>query len=634
MLATSKPPATDPPIIFQYSHVASSEPSNLQVSPASNTQNSFTFTWGVPATLYGDRTEAEFCWTVNVPIAPGGTNCNWTGRNVYALAAGPYATQQGTNTLYVATKDVTGNFDNTKFASVDFSASTVAPGVPHDLDVSDVSIRATSTWKLALSWTAPDQVAAGVDHYKILRSTDDANYVEVGSTSGTNTSFIDAGLNQETYYYKVSACDDAGSCGIPSASASKRPTGRFTEPAKLTADTDQPKIIDVTTRKATVKWYTDRESDSRVALGKASGKYFGEEIGNSTQTANHYINLTNLEPGTTYYYVAKWTDGDGNTGQSIEHTFTTLPAPAISEVQVTQLTISSGLVTFKTKQASKLSLYYGKSEAFGDVTTIDTSEDESTYSIQLSSLSDGTKYFFKLNGYDVDGNEYQGNIYSLTTPARPVISNLNIGTVDGEPSSTKKITWNTNIPTNSTVSYTAKGETELNATNSDLTTDHSLTIKGLLDDTDYTLIAQSVDAAGNRAVSDTRSFHTALDTRPPKISDLVIETATRGNGGDARGQVVVSWKTDEPASSQLAYGQGDGSNFTSRTPVDERLTLEHTMIISDLDTSSIYRVQAVSADKSGNSATSGIETAIIGRPSDNVFTIIITALQKVFGVKN
>ncbi len=622
------------PHIFQITYTASDAPANLQVTPTSSNANNFAFTWSRPVTLYGDRTEAEYCWSVNEPIAADGSNCNWTGKNVYALSAGAYATQQGTNTMYIATKDVTGNFDGTKFASIDFSTNTVAPGLPQDLDISDVSIRATSSWKLALSWTAPTQSGAGVARYKVLRSTDDVSYAEVGSTTSQNTSFIDAGLNAVLYYYKIQACDNANSCGIPSASANKKPTGRFTEPAKLTADTDQPKLRDITTRKATILWYTDRESDSRIALGTKSGQYFSEEIGNSTQTSNHVINLTNLEPGTTYYYVAKWTDGDGNTGQSIEHTLTTLPAPAISDVVVSQLSISSALVSFKTKEAAKISLYYGKSEAFGDVVTIDTSSEESTYSVQLTGLGDGTKYFFKLNGYDVDGNEYQGNIYSLTTPARPVISNLSIDTVEGEPSSTKKISWNTNVPTTSVVTYTPKDGKDISAIDSSLTVTHQVIIKQLLDDTDYSLVARSADIAGNVAISETRLFHTALDTRPPKVTDISIETTIRGNGTDARGQIVVTWRTDEPATSQLAYGQGESGDFTSRTPVDDRLTTEHTMIISNLSTASIYRVEVISADKAGNSVVSQPETAIIGRPSDNVFSIILTALQKVFGVNN
>ncbi len=620
--------------IFLITHTASDAPNNLSVTPSSNTENSFSFTWDIPTTLYGSSSQTNYCWTVNVTIAADGSNCNLTGAGITQLAAGPYATQQGVNTFYIATKDITGNFDNTKVASITFTATTTAPGVPQNLELSDVSIRATSTWKLASSWSPPSQEGSGVASYRILRSTDDATYDEVGSTSSTNTSFVDSGLNQVLYYYKIKACDNAGNCSVPSTSASRRPTGRFTEPAKLTADTDQPREKDITTRKATLFWFTDRESDSKVSIGTTPGSYFPAEIGNSIQSSNHSVNLTNLQPGTRYYYVAHWTDSDGNTGTSQEHSFVTLPAPTFSEVSASEVSVSGAVINLTSLNASKVKLYYGKSEAFGAVKEIDTSSELSSYSMRLSELDDGSKYFYKLNGLDPEGNEYQGDIYSFTTPARPRISNLRISTVEGEPSSTKQVTWTTNVPTTSTATYTALNGKELAETSSTLTTEHTLTIRGLEDDTDYTLVATSRDSAGNTATSDTQTFHTALDTRPPKISDVSIETSVRGNGGQARGQIIVSWKTDEPATSQVAFGQGEGGDLTNRTAEDARLSLEHTVVVSDIPTSSIYQIRAVSGDRSGNSALSDPQTAIIGRASENVFTIIFTTLQKIFGIGN
>lgn len=619
--------------IFEITYSASNGPKDLTVTPTSSNSNSYSFSWVKPDGLHGSAGSANYCWTVNVSIAADQSNCNWTGKGITELAAGPYATKQGVNTFYIATKDVTGNFDNTKVSSVTFSATTIAPGVPQDLDISDVSIRSTSAWKLATTWNAPDQPGSGIAKYKILRSTNNTDFTEVGSTSASNTSFIDTNLSQTDYYYKVKACDNADSCGIASNSVTKKPTGRFTEPAKLTADTDQPKLKDVTTRKATIFWFTDRDSDSKVAIGKEPSKYFSEEIGNSQQTSSHSVNLTNLEPGTKYYFVTKWTDTDGNTGQSVERSFTTLPAPTISDVSPEKVTVSSTEIRFSIKDASKVSLYYGKNEGFGAVKATDTSSELSTYSIPLTDLDDGVKYFFKINGFDSDGNEYQGNIYSFTTPARPRITNLRNESMDGEPSSTRKIKWTTNVPASSQLSYAPKNGKSTDVVNSALVVDHEVIIRGLEDDTDYQLTVRSVDAAGNVATSEGNPFHTATDTRPPKISDINVETSIKGNSGDARGQAVISWKTDELATSQVAYGQGEGSVLTSKTPQDARLTLEHTMVISDLSVASIYRLQPISQDKSQNSVIGQAQTAIIGRASDNIFTIIFDALRKTFGIK-
>ncbi|MCA9330143.1 fibronectin type III domain-containing protein, partial [Candidatus Saccharibacteria bacterium] len=292
-----------------------SSPRNLQVNPTASSVNNFSFSWVAPSDFSGAPSSINYCYSVNQPIEADQSNCNWTGPGITQLAAGPYATQQGVNTLYVAAKDQAGNFDASTAVSVTFTATTSAPGAPTNLDLSDVSTRATSTWKLASSWTTPTQTGSGIASYRIYRSTDNVNFTQVASVSPSNLSFIDNNLSQLTYYYYVRACDNAGNCGVPSNVVSKKPTGRFTEPANLT-HSGSPKVSNIGSKKATINWTTDRDSDSKVAIGTSPGQYQPQEIGNSLQQPDHKVDLTNLEPNTTYYYVAKWTDTDGNTGTS------------------------------------------------------------------------------------------------------------------------------------------------------------------------------------------------------------------------------------------------------------------------------------------------------------------------------
>lgn len=619
---------------FQITYAASNGPVDLAVTPPSNSTNSFSFTWSPPSNLSGSPLEANYCWTVNTPIAADENNCHWTGKGITSLANGPYATKQGVNTFYIATKDESGNFDNTKYSSINFSASTAAPGSPRNLQLSDVSIRATSTWKLAMSWDTPSVSGASIANYTIQRSTDGTTYTDVGATGQSNTSFVDSGLVQVRYYYRVLACDNAGSCSVASNIADKTPTGRFTTPANLTADSDQPKIHEITTRSSKVQWFTDRDSDSRVQIGTVSGTYDTQEIGNSTQTSAHTVNLENLKPGTTYFIRASWTDEDGNIGYSLEKNFTTLAAPSFSDVSAKKLSVSDALIQATSANATKVNLYYGKTESFGAVKSVDTSRLKSTYEFELLSLEDGTKYFYTLTGFDEQGNEYRGDIYSFTTPARPRISNVVIETVQGQPSSTKNVRWDTNVPASSEISYTPKDGKQIDLLSSKKETTHLVTIKGLLDDTEYSLTAKSTDEAGNSAISPVQTFKTALDTRSPLIKDISIETSTKGSNTASKGQVIISWKTDELATSQVAYGQGETTQLTSKTPLDKRLSLDHVMIISNLNTSAIYKLQVISQDASANNSVSAQETAIIGRANDDIFNIIFNALRKSFGVNN
>ena len=604
---------------------APSEPQNLTASPPTNTSNAFSFDWDAPVTFVGDESNITYCYTVNV--LPSVSTCSFTGAGVTALGAGPYATQPGTNTFYLVARDESSNINYASYAQTTFTANTPSPGIATNVDIVDVSIKATNNWRLAITWDAPTNVGAGIAHYRVYRSTNNVTFTQVGSSS--STTYIDAGLSQQTYYYYVTACDSTNNCGANSSTVSELPTGRFTEPATLTAE---PNVSDITTKKAKISWSTDRPSDSRIAIGTTSGQYSSAEVANSNQVTAHIIELDNLSAATTYYFVAKWTDEDGNIGTSQEYTFITAPAPTIKEVSVLKTTLTSSIIEFTSRNATKVDLVYGLSESFGGITTLNTSIAESTYTVDLDGLSDGAKYFFKIVSYDTEGNSYDGNIFSFNTPPRPRINNLRFQPIEGEPTSTQLVSWQTNVPSNTVVTYGKIDSNGVDVQSSELVTDHEIIIRNLEDDSDYFLIAQSRDADGNLAVSERQVFRTALDTRPPKISDIVIETTIRGTGAEARGQVIVSWRTDEPASSQVAYADGSGATvFNNRTAEDVGLGTEHIVIVSDLPTSRVYSIQPIARDKSGNEATGEVQTAIIGRASDSVLTIILNTLQNVFG---
>ena len=83
--------------------------------------------------------------------------------------------------------------------------------------------------------------------------------------------------------------------------------------------------------------------------------------------------------------------------------------------------------------------------------------------------------------------------------------------------------------------------------------------------------------------------------------------------------------------SQVAFAKGRTDELSNRSQQDTRLTTEHVVVVSDLTTSSIYQVQAVSSDKAGNESSSDAQTAIIGRGTDSIFSVIFNALQAIFG---
>jgi hypothetical protein len=614
--------------------IAPSTPQNLSVSPSDNTTNSYSFSWDSPSTYTGQVGNITYCYTVNT--LPSSTTCTWTSAGTTSLAADAFATQPGTNTFYLVAKDEAGNVNYDTYASLEFNYSGSAPGIPRNVDVADISIKATSNWKLAVSWDEPSDTGAGVSTYKIYRSTTNttcsssfSSFSLIGSTAGT--SYSDTGLTQQTYYYCVKACDSANNCGAASSTVSGYPDGKYTEPATLTSG---PTASSITTKKATISWTTDRNSDSKVQYGTSSGSYFDEEPSKSTQTTDHSITLTNLSAGTTYYYKAKWTDEDGNTGTSSEKSFTTDPAPTVKEVSAKNITLFSAIIQFTSKDATKAKIYYGKTTAFGGTKETSVATTETTYTVELSGLDDGTKYYYKVNLFDSEGEEYEGDIYSFKTLPRPRISNVRLQEIRGAAQPAILVTWDSNTEISSIVTYypenqpgQARDEINIKLVKGK----HKILLKGLFPDTTYILVVKGRDKIGNEARSDSQRFTTATDTRPPVISNLKVEGVIQGVGEEATTQLLVSFNTDEPATSQVEFGEGTGTVYSQKTQEDVNLTFNHLVVISNLTPSRVYHLRAISKDKAGNETKSVDTVTITPKATRSALDLVVSNLSEVFG---
>lgn len=618
--------------------VSPSAPRNLTVTPADNTSNSYSFTWDDPSAFTGQASKLTFCYSINT--LPTATTCSYTLAGANSLSADAFATQPGSNTLYLVARDEAGNINYDSFTSVTFKYSGSAPGIPRNIDLSDISIKSTSNWKLALSWDTPSEVGAGVDSYRIYRSTTNTTcsanfgaFTQIGTTAGT--SYSDTGLSQTTYYYCVKACDSAANCSAVSSTVSKTPTGKYFTPASLTSG---PTAGSITTKKATITWSTDRNSDSKVAYGTGPGSYGLDEISNSSQSTSHTINLTNLKAGTTYYYKTKWTDEDGNTGTSDEKTFTTDDAPTVKDVAAKNIGLSSAIIEFTTKGASKVKIYYGETTSFGGAKEVSTSTSETTYTAELTGLNDGTKYYYKINTFDSESGEYEGTILDFTTLPRPKITGVRIQEVKGTAQPTILVSWMTNTDVSSIITYYPEGKLseardEVNIT---LTAgEHRMFVKGLYPQTNYILVVKGRDKIGNEAVSDTQKITTATDTRPPVISNLKIEgqviPPVGGAGQESSAQLVVSWDTDEPSTSQVEFGEGTGDTYAQKTQEDTNLTTNHLVVMSNLTPSKVYHLRAIAKDKAGNEGKSVDSVTITPKSTQSALDLVVGSLSEVFG---
>ena len=408
------------------------------------------------------------------------------------------------------------------------------------------------------------------------------------------------------------------------------PTGNGLPPSLASGPTSGS----ITTKKATITWSTSRTADSKVQFGTSSGSYNTEEPSNSDQVTSHSINLTGLSPGTTYYYKSKWTDEDGNTGTSDESSFTTASAPAVSAVSAINESLTSAAIQFTVSNAAKATIQYGKSTSYGGTESISTSTSETTYTVPLTGLEDGTIYHYRIVMEDSESDEYYSDDYSdLETLPRPRITNVRLQEVKGTAQPTVLVSWSTNTEVSSIITYYPNGD--VGSAKDEINTklakgEHKMLAKGLFPDTTYSLIVKGRDIVGNEATSDIQTFTTQTDTRPPLISDLKIEGSIQGAGTDAVAQLLVSFNTDEPATSQVEYGEGTGSSYSQKTQEDATLTYNHLVVISGLTPSKVYHLRVVSNDSTKNTSQSVDTVSITPKATESALDLVIGNLKEVF----
>ncbi|HXK88055.1 MAG TPA: family 10 glycosylhydrolase [Phycisphaerae bacterium] len=182
------------------------------------------------------------------------------------------------------------------------------------------------------------------------------------------------------------------------------------------------------------------------------------------------------------------------------------------------------------------------------------------------------------------GNMSQRN-FQLGTPSAPTISN-----VAADPQDTSAtITWTTDQAATSQVEYgltTAYGT--LTPLDSNLVTNHSVTLTNLQPATTYHYRVISTNAYGNRTSGDF-TFTTAAAV---VVSNVQV-SPTAFNA-------TVTWQTSSPADSLVRYGPT--SSYTD-TVSAAALVTSHSITLSNLQPNTTYHYQVVSANAAGSSQT-------------------------------
>jgi hypothetical protein len=288
-----------------------------------------------------------------------------------------------------------------------------------------------------------------------------------------------------------------------------------------------PTVSPITATSGTVLWTTDEETTSQVYWGVTTA------LGNQTTfdgtfSVGHVVPLTNLQAASTYYYRVRSQDAANLVVMSATASFVTSPppdvtAPLISGTTAINVQMDGATIVWYTDEPATRRVNYGLTTSYGSSTTLQ-SNFTTTHTVQLSGLSNGTTYHFRVRSADSTNNERVSGNFTFTTTAEIttttlVLSNIaaTVGTNDAV------ITWDTNEPSSSLVEYGLTGALG-DSLGGDIfvpVTSHSISLSGLSSGTLYHYRVISVDPSGETVESEILTFTT----------DTVAAGSVQGNLG-------------------------------------------------------------------------------------------------------
>jgi hypothetical protein len=350
------------------------------------------------------------------------------------------------------------------------------------------------------------------------------------------------------------------------------------------------RVSDITADSAIVTWNTSEPSTSQVEYGTTAAYGSLSEF-SSPPVKSHSVRLSNLASGTTYNYAALSTDAAGRVKSSANFIFATTgvagSAP-MSHVAVSGVTANSAIITWLTAQPLTSQVAYGTTEAYGSLSAF-TDSPVTSHSVTLTALAPGTTYNCAALSTGAGSQTSKSPNFTFTTVGATGPPSISDVTATDITVNAVTIKWITNQPSASQVEFgatTAHGS--LSAFNASPVTSHSLTLPGLTPGKSYNYAALSVNAAGQVGKSANATFTTP--GAPPVLKDVIAGSITATTA-------TITWTTDQPAASQVAYGMTSRYGFLSA--YNTTLVTAHAVTLSGLKPGTSYHCAASSTNSAG-----------------------------------
>lgn len=317
------------------------------------------------------------------------------------------------------------------------------------------------------------------------------------------------------------------------------------------ADTTGPAFISVTTASAqetgaTVVWTTDEPAYGSVEYGETISYGFSTPK-SASATMDHTVSVTGLASGTTYHYRIIAEDESGNISYSKDRILETAlevvaidnVPPEITDVSVTNITTSGATISWITDELAQGKIEYGKTAEYDTSSPLAT-DYATEHSASIISLDPDVEYHYRVVVQDESGNEAVSPDEIFITDAVPVTTPTEEPTTTGSE------------PTTVTTPETETGTSTT---------------------------TESADASTPFAISH-------------------VETASIGAS-----VAKIIWKTNESATSQIFYSQGE--TYALSSPLSATNVTSHEIELTNLKSDTNYFYKVVSKNASGKTIEKG-----------------------------
>ena len=376
-------------------------------------------------------------------------------------------------------------------------SATSTPSAPQSFSAS------AGDTEVDLSWSAPaSDGGATVTGYKVYQSTDDASFSEVATPSGT-TQTITGLTNGTTYYFKVAAVNSVGT-GTQTSSVSATPSASATAPGV-------PQSLSATrgNTQVALSWSAPSSDGGATITGykvyQSTDDASFSEVATPSGTSHTITGLTN---GTTYYFKVAAVNSVGTGTQT--SSVNAVPATTPGVPQSLSATHGNAQVALSWSAPASnggtavtgYKVYQSTDNAsFSEVAT------PSGTSQTVTSLTNGTQYFFKVAAVNAVGTGSQTssvNATPATTPAAPT----SLAATNGDTQSV--LTWT--APTNTGGSAITGYKVKWGATSgfpgnaayiSTGSTNATYTKTSLTNGTQYSFQVAAINAEGDGTYSST-----------------------------------------------------------------------------------------------------------------------------------